>query len=98
MELKRLFPDPNCELPKTDDGGGPEGVNDAAEEGGGPAGVVEGLAEKEFFEVPFGVFWKVCNGLLAGPGVDGSCGLDERGTEKPDMVTKLAVPASTEKL
>lgn len=33
---------PGCELPKTEGGGGPEGVNEFAEEGGGPAGVVDG--------------------------------------------------------
>ena len=38
-----LTPIPSCELPETDDGGGPTGVYEAAEDGGGPAGVVEGL-------------------------------------------------------
>jgi hypothetical protein len=42
-----LDPRPNCELPKTEDGGGPTGVNDKwCDDGGGPAGVVEGLDEK----------------------------------------------------
>lgn len=38
------MPECICELPNTDDGGGPKGVKEGAEDGGGgPAGVVEGL-------------------------------------------------------
>jgi hypothetical protein len=40
---------PSIELPRTDDGGGPAGVNDPAEEGGGPAGVVEGFERLNIF-------------------------------------------------
>ena len=34
---------PNMELPNTELGGCPAGVNELAEDGGGPAGVVEGF-------------------------------------------------------
>ena len=57
--MKGILGRPDCrpecssELPNTDDGGGPAGVNDAevCAVGGGPAGVVEGcavLARREF--------------------------------------------------
>ena len=49
LDLNRVFPDPSCELPKIDDGGGSAGVKDPTEEGGGPAGVVEGFGAKEVF-------------------------------------------------
>ena len=61
-----LTPVPGRELPKTEGGGGPAGVKEAADEGGGPAGVVEGWLntlppKKE------GLRWSgVCR-----PGVDG---------------------------
>ena len=38
--------EPICEFPYTVEGGGPNGVNDAADEGGGPAGVVDGLVAR----------------------------------------------------
>jgi hypothetical protein len=71
------FEFPKIELPRTDEGGGPAGVNDPEDEGGGPAGVVDGFeAAKE-------------NKLLSLfdllSGVDGS-GLEEKGTWKPDIV------------
>ena len=75
------LPDPSCELPKTDEGGGPAGVKDLAE-GGGPAGVVEGFVpkvEKLSSRLPVR-FWRL-------PGVEG--GLDEKGTAKPDMVEEV---------
>lgn len=67
---------PNIELPKTDEGGGPAGVNEPVDDGGGPAGVVEGfVAPKE----------KLWPDLLSGvDGGDGG-GLEENGTWKPDM-------------
>lgn len=43
FDLKRVFPDPNWELPNTEEGGRSLGVNDLTEDGGGPAGVVEGF-------------------------------------------------------
>ena len=46
-ENRSLVPEPSRELPKTDEGGGPKGVNEGADDGGGgPAGVVEGLEAK----------------------------------------------------
>ncbi len=65
-----------CELPNSDEGGGPAGVNEGADEGGGPAGVVEGLDMKLFdFEArPLDIRSRES-------GVDG--GLDENGTAKP---------------
>jgi hypothetical protein len=41
VNFSLLTPEPNCELPKVEGGGGSAGVKDAAEDGGGPAGVVE---------------------------------------------------------
>lgn len=64
---------PNKELPITEEGGGPAGVNEPDDDGGGPAGVVEGLFEsrKPYFL----------------PGVDGA-GLDEySGAVNPAMLT-----------
>ncbi len=37
LPLKSVLPGPNCELPKTEAGGGPAGVKEPAEEGGSPA-------------------------------------------------------------
>ena len=62
--------EPNRELPNTDGGGGPAGVNEPADDGGGPAGVVEGLdAPKENCLAP---------SLKVLSGVDG--GLEDSGT------------------
>lgn len=47
FSLEKLFVWAKVELPKTDEGGGPAGVNDSAvlsRFGGGPAGVVEGCS------------------------------------------------------
>jgi hypothetical protein len=66
------FAVPKIELPKTDDGGGPAGVNDLDEEGGGPAGVVEGFEfAKENILLPLFDFFS---------GVEGPNGLEENGT------------------
>jgi len=70
-----LYSEFNNELPKTDEGGGPAGVNDPADEGGGPAGVVDR------FEAPKENFFEASRRS----GVDG--GLEENGTWKPDIVT-----------
>ena len=77
-----------CELLKSDDGGGPAGVNEGAEEGGGPAGVVEGLEIKnlDFEGWPLAI-------LDRESGVDG--GEDENGTTKPDMVEGICVDIPT---
>ncbi len=67
-----LTSEPNCELPNMVDGGGPAGVNDAAEFGGGPAGVVDGfsaMSEKVDVALEYRDF---------GSGVAG--GLEENGT------------------
>ena len=45
FDVKRVLPEPSCELPNILGGGGSAGVKDRAE-GGGPAGVVEGLEAK----------------------------------------------------
>ena len=71
-----VVPGPSNELPNTEGGGGPAGVNDLAEEGGGPAGVVEGWAAKPPFKFPW--LSLICLRL---PGVEG--GLEENGTVKP---------------
>lgn len=46
LELGKLVDPPGNELPKTDEGGAPAGVNDCAVKfvGGGPAGVVDGMS------------------------------------------------------
>ena len=80
-----VVPGSSCELPNTEGGGGPAGVNDLAEEGGGPAGVVDGLVAK----TPYECLWLslVCLRLS---GVEG--GLEENGTVKPpwpDMLRRL---------
>lgn len=48
FDLKRVLPEPSCELPNILEGGGSTGVKDRAD-GGGPAGVVEGLDAKLSF-------------------------------------------------
>lgn len=68
--------EPNRELPKTDEGGGPAGVNEPADDGGGPAGVVEGL------DAPKGNCVTLSLELLLG--VDG--GLEDNGTWNPDIL------------
>ncbi len=73
MNFNLLTSEPNCELPKMVDGGGPAGVNDAPDWGGGPAGVVEGLsAMSENVDLPR----ETCD---LDSGVAGG-GLEEKGT------------------
>jgi hypothetical protein len=60
------FEPPIIELPRKELGGGPCGVNEAADEGGGPAGVVDGFDCAKIFGLPL---------LDLRSGVDG--GLDE---------------------
>jgi hypothetical protein len=70
-----LYCESSLELSKTDEGGGPAGVNEPADDGGGPAGVVEG------FEVPKENSLEPSLDLLSG--VDG--GLEDDGNWKPDI-------------
>lgn len=80
--LNKVLAEPNCELPNNDAGGGSTGVNEAIEDGGGPAGVVEGKALKMLETLP---------SFRLEPGVEGAAGLEENGTEKPDMVKILGI-------
>lgn len=73
-----------CELPKSDDGGGPAGVKERADEGGGPAGVVEGFGANALLKLKpsFPPLFEPCR---PPGGVDG--GLEENGTVNAfDMV------------
>lgn len=52
-KLKGALFEVKRELPSTEDGGGPAGVNEPAEEGGGgPAGVVDGSVPPKKLLVP----------------------------------------------
>jgi len=87
FDLNNVFPEPSCELPKIDEGGGSAGVKEPTDDGGGPAGVVDGFGAKVFFAKPFEGFAKTLVSLPPDSGVEGACGLDERGTVQPDIVT-----------
>lgn len=74
-----LLADGSCELPNTDEGGGPAGVNEPADEGGGPAGVVVGLVARfmnEFPKLPLRVRRSGVEGVL-----------EDNGTVQPDIVS-----------
>ena len=79
--MNRVLPGPNCELPKTLEGGGSAGVKDRAE-GGGPAGVVDMLEAKLSSTLSYSLTLG-CREIFE-PGVEG--GLEEKGTVQPDIL------------
>jgi len=86
FDLNNVFPEPSCEPPKIDDGGGSAGVKERADDGGGPAGVVDGFGARVFFAGVLEDFAETLKGSRPESGVDGACGLDENGTVQPDMM------------
>lgn len=83
VNFNLLTSEPNCELPKTVDGGGPAGVKDVTVSGGGPAGVVDGFSAIPPVRVGLSL-----EGRDLESGVVG--GLDEKGTWKDDIAAKVA--------
>lgn len=79
VNLNLLTSDPNCELPKMVEGGGPAGVKDAPV-GGGPAGVVDGFSAISLKTNPSLDRFGRESGVVGG--------LDENGTWKVDMAGK----------